>query len=601
MAASLVCGALVFFLGFFFCRVTFLSSLVPPRQQPSSSSTTFFRGVSSVLLPSWSRTIAHNEKWAYLTVTLLSYDNLPPSTPRDREQTQPQQQRCSAQDRDITRRQQLQEPPPAAMATESNPNNNVKSTLILSRSGYRAGGKLVGTILIEHVARVSLQSVDLVVVGYCRLDSRWHKATSYPFPPDHFRSSENETAKRYWALPKASNIFWTSEITDLLPTPTYPEYVSQTPQDLLTPQPLHVPTNEEEVPKMEVSLDLQRALSKKDVKQTLMSYSFSVDLPSNLPPTITAISCRYYYTVLHHLRFKQNTAQKALVWKECPFSILTAETDSRNLGPQSEEKDENIISSKPPIHVVSHGDTLLCTLTSTEIHDSSGLGQLTVNCNGPTMFRPVSLGSARDCQTMRVSDPSGKPVTVLTVLGATKLSPGGRLSLQFDFPDMDKVGKSWAPCYQASACLQGEEMALQRENRKTVPKRNRARKLLLSTAHELVDPACTERICLTLLVPSDAPCSVSTDILDISFWCAVDMTVGSSNRSSSGDHQNLRLEIPCQLGHPKSAFESQVDEDEKVDDIVDESVDSFYSKDIRRDLRQLSYAVLQYFRPALNI
>ena len=283
------------------------------------------------------------------------------------------------------------------------------------------------------------------------------------------------------------------------------------------------------------------------------------------------------------------------MWKECPFSVLTVDRDHASW---NEEK-EDLASCKPRISVVSHGDTILCTLRSTEIHDASGLGQLTVHCNGPTMFRPVSLASAQDCQSMRVSDPSGKPVTVLTVLGASKLSPGSRLLLQFDFPDMEKVERnSWALCYQASACLQGEEMALQRESRGALPKRHRARKLLLSTAHEVLDPVCTERVCLTLLVPSDAPCSVSTDVMEISIWCVVDLTVGTSSSSSSNaaGHQNLRLEIPCMVGHPKSAFESQIHEDDRVDDIVDESVDSFYSNDIRRDLRQLSHAVLKHYR-----
>lgn len=382
-------------------------------------------------------------------------------------------------------------------------------------------------------------------------------------------------------------------MTDLLPTPTYPEYVSQPPKDLLTPQPLDLP-QEEDVPKMEASRDLQRALSAKDVTHGLMSYSFSVNLPINLPPTIAATSCRYSYTVLHRIRFKnQNsnpgTSAAAVVWKECPFSVLTVDQD------REMEEREDLACCKPRISVVSHGDTILCTLRSTEIHDASGLGQLTVHCNGPTMFRPVSLGSAQDCQSMRVSDPSGKPVTVLTVVGAAKLSPGSRLLLQFDFPDNEKVGKgSWALCYQASACLQGEEIALQRESRGSLPKRHRARKLLLSTAHEVLDPVCTERICLTLLVPSDAPCSATTDVMDISIWCVVDLTVGTS--SSSSGHQILRLEIPCRVGHPKSAFESQIHDDDRVDDIVDESVDSFYSNDIRRDLRQLSHAVLKHYR-----
>lgn len=468
--------------------------------------------------------------------------------------------------------------------------SQVKSTLILSRSGYRAGGKLVGTLLIEDIARSSVQSIDLMLVGYCRLDSRWHKASSYPFPPDHFHVG-GEASRKYWALPKASNVFWTSEMTDLLPTPTYPEYVSQPPKDLLTPQPIQdAPEEEEKVTKMEVSRDLQRVLSTKDFVRGLMSFSFSVNLPTNLPPTIVATSCRYSYTVLHRIRFKDNP-DTSLIWKECPFSVLTVDS-GRQVG---NEEQQGLAKCKSRISVVSHGDTILCTLRSTEIHDSSGLGQLTVHHNGPTMFRPVSLGSPRDCQSMRVSDPSGKPVTVLTVLGAAKLSPGSRLLLQFDFPDIEKVGKgTWAPCYQASACLQGEEVALQQESRGSLPKRHRARKHLLSTAHEVLDPACTERVCLTLLVPSDAPCSATTDILEISIWCVVDLTVGTS--SSSNGHQNLRLEIPCVVGHPKSAFESQVDEDERVDDIVDESVDSFYSNDIRRDLKQLSHAVLKYYR-----
>ena len=468
-----------------------------------------------------------------------------------------------------------------------------KTTLLLSRSAYRAGGKLVGTLLIENVPRMALASVDLVVVGYSRLDSRWHKSTSYPFPPDHFH--KDEASKQYWALPRASNIFWTSEMIDLLPTPTFPEYVSQTPQDLLTPQPLNVP-KEEEVPQIEVSRDLQRAMSAKSVTQKLISYSFSVELPSILPPTLVATSCRYYYTVLYRLRMK-NSPNGVAPWQEYPFSVLT--TDSENQ-PLDKIEEIPLNSLRTPIRAVSHGDTLLCTLTSTEIHDSSRLGDLTVHCHGPTMFRPVSLGSTQDCQSMRVSDPSGKPVTVLTVLGATKLSPGGRLQLQFDFPDFDKVGTSWAPCFQASACLQGEELALQRESRGALPKRNRARKHLLSTAHEVLDPACTERICLTLLVPSDAPCSVSTDILDISIWCVVDLTVGIASGSTITGHQNLRLEIPCFLGHPKSAFESQIDEDDRIDDVVDESVDSFYSVDIRKDLRQLSYAAIKYFRNQNN-
>jgi hypothetical protein len=218
---------------------------------------------------------------------------------------------------------------------------------------------------------------------------------------------------------------------------------------------------------------------------------------------------------------------------------------------------------------------------------------------------------------MRVSDPSGAPVALLTVRGATQLSPGSRLLLQLDFPNPERRDQldddqldDWVPCYQASACLQGEEMVLQRHTagKGVGPiRRKRARKLLLSTAHELMDPDCAERVCLNLLVPADAPCTLQTDIVEISLWCVVDLTVGTSSRSNGGtaadnskaQHHNLRLEIPCRLGHAPTAVESQAAEDYRLDDVDESAVDSLGSPVIREDLRRLSHVVLEHTRASL--
>lgn len=472
-----------------------------------------------------------------------------------------------------------------------------QTTLILSRSGYRVGGTLVGTLLIEKGQGPplrQLQGVDVVVVGYCRLDARWHKTpTPYPLPP-----RQVQTKELYATLPKAENLFWTSACIDLLPLPTLAENVSQRPKDLLVPAPLPV-ADTKALNTLELSEDvtIPDVTATNAAKTTFLSYSFRLDLPPNLPPSISATSCRYAYAILHRLRFQGQVAAD-VPWKELPFSILTADIHTEGT------THESLQTSMPALHAVSHGDTLLCTLTSTEVHNRSGQGHVTVHTQGAAMFRSVRLSDA--CQTMRVSDPSGAPVAVLTVLGATQLSPGSRLLLQLDFPNPEKPCANWVPCYQASACLQGEEMVLPRPTKGSAPKRRRARQLLLATAHEILDPDCAERVCLNLLVPADAPCSVQTDVVEISLWCVVDLTVGTSSRSDTATtkskaagHHNLRLEIPCRMGHPRTAVESEAaegDYHEDVNDDMDESVDSLASPAIRQDLRRLSYAVLEHAR-----
>jgi len=65
-----------------------------------------------------------------------------------------------------------------------------------------------------------------------------------------------------------------------------------------------------------------------------------------------------------------------------------------------------------------------------------------------------------------------------------------------------------------------------------------------------------------LALPLDCPCTIKTDLLDISLRCTIDLTV---EKSDGGDgYSNLRLELPCKIVH--SAFADEL-ENETDDDL----------------------------------
>ena len=54
----------------------------------------------------------------------------------------------------------------------------------------------------------------------------------------------------------------------------------------------------------------------------------------------------------------------------------------------------------------------------------------------------------------------------------------------------------------------------------------------------------TDRVTKTLLLPGDAPCTLQTDVVDISIRCQVDITVLEND-----SYNNLRLDVPCHVVH----------------------------------------------------
>jgi hypothetical protein len=187
----------------------------------------------------------------------------------------------------------------------------------------------------------------------------------------------------------------------------------------------------------------------------------------------------------------------------------------------------------------------------------------------------------------------------MTIVGATKLTPGSRIHLQWDFPG--RISQGWIPCHQVSACLMGEEVAVYESNGTTT----RAQSFVFDTCHEWVDPGVTHRVSKTLLLSMEAPCNLYTDVMELSIRCQVDITV-----KEEGEYNNLRIELPCQVVHNNFVKEEDVYEEEEnhvsslsellglKDDPSDESY--FPTNDIVPDLKQLSLKMEASFRRTIT-
>lgn len=370
--------------------------------------------------------------------------------------------------------------------------------LTLSRISYPLGSTVVGSIRIfsEKHSIVSLRSIVssavVYVGGFCRIDPRWHNVAQY----------SKMYGKRHPQLEELYRKF-------------DPALLSQGGEDTVcfwATQGLEL-------------LELkERTVGNYEDLQNQLLFTFRVDLPLDLPPSINANTCRYFYSA--EVLLKTMSQQEKVV--RAPFAVTT--NPEQPPPPPRQANKPRITSGRVKIGLVegmAHSIGLPCHLSATERHRPRG--QMTVTTSS-------SRGRVRnDLQTLRVSNSRGQPVCVLTIVGAAKLTPGSRIHMKWDFPLRVGGGGDWQPC----ACLQGEELALYEDGTT-----QRTRSLVLDTCHEYVDPGVTDRVSKTLLLPVDAPCSLQTDVVELSMHVRVEITVKENDI-----YNNLRLDIPCHVVH----------------------------------------------------
>ncbi len=483
--------------------------------------------------------------------------------------------------------------------------------VFLSRPAYPLGGTIVGTVVIQQPQlapnggssnkeatslRSLLESVTVYVAGFCKIDARWHDCSQYeriygrihPQLEPLQERFDNELLKQ-----KDDTVcFWSSNGMEALDLPERSDGMlwKNKETDFQTGLRDDEDTNHGD------AVDDGEKKDDKATNRDILAFTFRVDIPEDLPHSVHATTCRYFYSA--HVLVKTATEQRAL--KE-NFRVISS-TGATNY------KEEEIIN---PTHTrvklgscsgLAHSNGLPCHLSLTEIHKPKG--QLVVVQNHCLV---VQYHRNNDVQTLKVTNTAGKPACMLTIIGSQSLCPGACIHLQWDFPNEET--NDWVPCHQVCACLQGEEFAIFEDNSK-----KRTQSFLFDTCHEWVDPGVTDRVSKTLWLSSSgdggngntghfegvaAPCDLKTDIMEVSTWCQVDITVGeqdiNSEKESSG-FQNLSLQIPCRVKLRNSANDEQ-DEYEMMEQQVqplNELLDietknkAFQTNDIRSDLKTLS-------------
>jgi hypothetical protein len=422
----------------------------------------------------------------------------------------------------------------ATASSASSPPSSSSSSLPyvevhLSRRAYPLGGSVVGTVLIRQPSRDNskkeaaeeperqplrslLSNVVVYVAGFCKIDPRWHNVAEY--------------SKIYGKVHPFLQLLYSNFDPELLQQPNGDETVCFWATDGL-----------ELLELTERTEGKWERVGNDDDDDEVLAFTFRVDIPSDLPHSINATTCRYFYTA--DVLIKSSPQQQQRILKN-PFLVCT--NPQHEPREQQQQKDK-VISSRVKFGTCSgmaHSIGLPCHLSATEVNRPRG--QMTV-----ALQRPQNLKE----QTLRVSNALGQPACVMTVVGATKLTPGSRLHLQWDFPET--MSRGWIPCHQVSACLMGEEFAVYEDGKKT-----RTQSYVFDTCHEWVDPGVTHRVSKSLLLAMTAPCNLYSDVMESSIRCQVDITV-----KENGEYNNLRIELPCNVVHAFETFDEDIYEQEE--------------------------------------
>lgn len=499
------------------------------------------------------------------------------------------------------------------------PSSNLPEIQVfLSRPAYPLGGAVIGTVLIQQRQphrrenlRSLLESVTVFLGGFCKIDTRWHDCSTYTkiYGKTHPYLQLLHQKFNAGLLDKNEDTvcFWATNGMEALDLPERSDgrrwKKNETNFERGLRDDVHVDNHEND---FGIEDDRNSEINDNDaIDPNTLAFTFRVDIPKDLPHSVHATTCRYFYTA--YVLVKTATEQKVL---KKNFRVLPAAAS-----PNSNDRDTNLARTSARVKFgtcfgLAHSNGLPCHLSMTEIHRPKG--QLMVVQNHCLVQQ---YNRNNDVQTLRVSNASGQPVCILTVIGSQSLCSGSCIHLQWDFPtehhnrnDSHYID-GWIPCHQVCAGLQGEEFAIYEDGSK-----KRTQSFLFDTCHEWVEPGVTSRVSKTLWLSSSGdgndgntshfeggapPCNLKTDVMDVSTWCRIDITVREQNNNQmskeGGGYQNLSLQIPCRVQLRNSSnyddehdrIEQQVQPLNELFDIGTENI-AFPTDDIRSDLKTLS-------------
>ena len=302
----------------------------------------------------------------------------------------------------------------------------------------------------------------------------------------------------------------------------------------------------------------QRRNENVEVKNEPLHFTFRADLTDDLVPTVNAVCARYYYSAVVYAR----TVDGKSIVVQAPFTVVTPANDNQNENKNINNSSMMAAKTKIAIgsvHALAHTRPYLVPLSITYKAEPWSIS-VKRNCNRGNYDGVSNRNTKMSVQSIPIQE-DGYKCGILTITGGSVMSPGGTISLQFDFAsvhdhinggDMLEGCKGVLPCYQVSACLQGEEYAIGVNG-----SRKKCRSYVFDTDHEKIHPVATNGASLSLTLPAHCPITVSTDFVEIGVTCRIDLTVqaprtksgigGDNGSAGDGSYRFLTVQFPCRV------------------------------------------------------
>jgi hypothetical protein len=347
--------------------------------------------------------------------------------------------------------------------------------------------------------------------------------------------------------------------------------------------------------------------------QCQIALTFRSNLPEDVPPTITAECVKYFYSAVLIV----TTTDGEVIITDCPFAVLTRNSSNTITLPQSSH------SSSTRVHIgelyaMAHSSFLPCKLSPIE---ALGDKQLHVLANPPACSIVSRMSAERRTSTHRIHNENGSLCAWLTLVGVGgPIAPGTRLGMIVRFPTVadDDVGESGiVPCHRVCCALVGEEYALCEgaalpASSGMPPTKRKTRSYVFDSTYELVEFGYTNSISMGLLLPSDCPVTVKTDLVEVVASLKLEFTVDriateqvvESNEAASG-FETIRLELPVEIVHDEELANEEEEEANAAQSQLasicrfwnagkaTNSTVAFDETDIHEDLKTLSLRLLE--------
>ncbi len=291
-----------------------------------------------------------------------------------------------------------------------------------------------------------------------------------------------------------------------------------------------------------------------------LHFTFRTDLSEDLVPTVNAVCARYFYSAVV---YAQTTEGKGIVI-QAPFTVVIPSQNNSDPDKPHSQRDLNSGSSGlsqkdiagtkanisiGTIHALAHRTPYLLPLSITYKAEP---WSISVKRRPQTYHHHHPNSHKINMQSITIQE-GGYICGTLNILGGGITSPGNTVNLQMDFASpqeaQDQGISGILPCFQFSACLQGEEYAIDIHGKK-----KKCRSYVFDTDEEKIFPGVTTSASLSLNVPVHCPISISTDFVQITITCRIDLTVQTPNAvaepigtSKKNSYRFLTVQFPCNV------------------------------------------------------